>query len=719
MVLLLSLLLSLGTVVPVAAQDSMVRDCSPVPGTTLIAPQVVAGDATSFALRQDQKLWGWGKNDYGQVGNGDIIEGGDQRNGQMPPVLITNEGFNQGFKQVARGERHSLGVKNDGTVWGWGDNQDGQLGNLSMGPHKTPQQIPNLENMKAVACGRFFSLALDEDGTVWAWGKNNDGTGGILGRGSEESYIKTPGKVKGLGGAGELDNVKAITCGLYHSLALKNDGTVWAWGRGNGVLGNGEDYPDEMYPVQVLNLNDVKSIAAGYGFSLALKNDGTVWAWGYRNYMGCLGDGLTDDTEEFSSTPLQVHGVNDLGFLEGVDKISCGNEHSLVVMKNDGSILAWGAGHYGCLGNGEQDDSSTPVVTKNISGIVSIAVGSGHSLAYKNDGTVWSWGDNHNFQLGIEDHDISIPVQVDGIPLLARPLTGLKVQAADGSGPQLLTCFAPETTGYKMTVENPLEAVKIAPNPVSGATAVVKLNGVNQNDGIINLAVDPGQNKVEVVVSESGKDDLTYNINIRRLRLADPLTALSVKGKADGSGSEYLTGFSGTSYAYNVAVENSIDAVKVVPTAVSGATTDIKLNGVPQNGGVISNLAVGWDNRVDIVVIQDDRTDRKYTINIGRKPNWKEGYENWPVEAQKTWTIRFNQAVDTNGAAQYIYVKDAQGSKVPLKDFIWSDNNTTVKVQAQSAYTAGAVYTLYIDKELKSAQGPSLNAKVAMPFKIE
>lgn len=86
----------------------------------------MAGYATSFALRQDQKLWGWGKNDYGQVGNGDIIEGGDQRNGQMPPVLITNEGFNQGFKQVARGERHSLGVKNDGTVWGWGDNQDGQ-----------------------------------------------------------------------------------------------------------------------------------------------------------------------------------------------------------------------------------------------------------------------------------------------------------------------------------------------------------------------------------------------------------------------------------------------------------------------------------------------------------------------------------------------------------------------------------------------------------------
>ncbi len=311
--LFLCLLLGFGLVVPAYAQDALVRDCNTVEGTQLIAPQVAAGDTTSFFLRQDQKLWGWGKNDYGQVGNGEIITGGDSRNGQQPPVLLTNEGFNQGFKHVAGGRWHSLGVKNDGTVWGWGDNQYGQLGNMASQPHKSPEKIPGLQDMKAVACGEFFSLALDNYGYVWAWGNNTDNE---LGRGSKESSSNTPQKVKGPGGSGDLDNVKAIACGRFHGLALKNDGTVWAWGNGGwGVLGNGEDFSDEIYPVRVLNLANVKSIGAGDYFSLALKNDGTVWAWGSRHHVGCLGDGLTDDTENHSSLPVQVKGLNGLNYL--------------------------------------------------------------------------------------------------------------------------------------------------------------------------------------------------------------------------------------------------------------------------------------------------------------------------------------------------------------------------------------------------------------------
>ncbi|MDD2421040.1 MAG: hypothetical protein PHU78_02660, partial [Heliobacteriaceae bacterium] len=423
---------------PAVAQDPMVRNCSVVEGTQLIAPQVVAGDATSFFLRQDQKLWGWGQNDYGQVGNGEIITEGDPRNGQQPPHLLTNEGFNQGFKHVASGRWHSLGVKNDGTVWGWGNNEKSQLGNMSSQPHSSPVQIPNLQDMTAVACGEFFSLALDKDGYVWAWGNNTDNE---LGRGSQEPSSNTPQRVKGQGGGGYLDNVKAIACGRFHGLALKYDGTVWAWGIGNdGNLGNGEDYSDEIYPVQVLNLSDVKSIEAGDHFSLALKNDGTVWAWGSRHHVGCLGDGLTDDTEGFSSIPVQVRGLYNLGYLSDVKAITCGENHSLAV-KKDGKVWAWGD-NYGALGNGEQDASSTPVETKDITDVVSIAAGCGYSLALKNDSTVWGWGDNMSFQLGIDRHDISIPVQVEGIPLLARPLTGLSVQMANGSGPaQLLTCF--------------------------------------------------------------------------------------------------------------------------------------------------------------------------------------------------------------------------------------------------------------------------------------
>ncbi|MBP7331204.1 MAG: cadherin-like beta sandwich domain-containing protein [Firmicutes bacterium] len=495
LVLFLSLLLSFGAVMPAAAQESLVRECNQMKGTQLIEPQVAAGDATSFFLRQDQKLWGWGHNSYGQAGNGEFIPEVTEEIYQPTPFLLTKDGgFNQGFKQVAGGRWHSLAVKNDGTVWGWGDNQYGQLGNLDPKPHSTPLQIPDLQDIKAVACGEFFSLALDKDGFVWAWGHNASNE---LGRGGSAQYYKTPQQVKGLGGSGYLDNVKAIACGRFHSLAIKNNGTVWAWGDGTwGNFGNGEDFPDEIYPVQVLNLTNVTSITAGNYFNLALKNDGTVWAWGGRE-SGQLGDGEEDG---FVNAPQPVKGLNGLGNLGGIKAITSGINHSLA-LKNDGTILAWG-GNYGRLGDGTDEGATTPVATKNLTGVLAIAGGAAHSLAWKNDGTVWGWGDNASYQLGIEEHDNLLPVQVTGIPLLARPLTGLSVQAADGSGPaQLLTCFKPDVTGYEMIVENPLEAVKITPAAVSGATAVVKLNGAEQSDGIVNLAVDPGLNKVEMVSS--------------------------------------------------------------------------------------------------------------------------------------------------------------------------------------------------------------------------
>ncbi len=712
--LFLCLLFSIGLVVPAYAQDAMVRSCNKVEGTQLIAPQVAAGDATSFFLRQDQKLWGWGKNDYGQVGNGEIITGGDPRNGQQPPVLLTNEGFNQGFKHVAGGRWHSLGVKNDGTVWGWGDNEYGQLGNMAPQPHSSPVKIPGLQGMKAVACGELFSLALDNNGTVWAWGHNASNE---LGRGSQESQSNTPQKVKGPGGSGDLDNVQAIACGRFHGLALKNDGTVWAWGDGScGNLGNGEDYSDEIYPVRVLNLTNVKSIGAGDNFSLALKNDGTVWAWGSRHHVGCLGDGLTDDTEGFSSLPVQVKGLYGLDYLSDVKAITCGERHSMAV-KKDGKIWAWGD-NYGALGDGKQDASSTPVETLDITGVVSVAAGCGYSLALKNDGTVWGWGTNDSFQLGIEQQDNYLPVWVEGIPLLARPLTGLSVQMTDGSGPaQLLTCFTPETTGYNMTVENPLDAVKITPAAVAGSTAVVKVNGAEQNDGIVNLAVDPDLNKVEIVVSESGKDDLTYTINIKRLRLADPLTGLSVKGKADGSGSEYLSGFDGNTFNYRTEVENAVSTVKVTPTAAAGATAVVKVNGVVKNGGIV-DLVTGWNNKVTVEVTQTERSKRVYTVDIGRKPDWKQGYDNWPVKTSKSWTVQFSKPVDTAAAADNIYVTGAGGNKVQV-ELSWSPDNKTVTVGPKQNYTPGASYTLRVNTALKSAEGTPLKSAVDMPFVIE
>ncbi|MGB9849149.1 MAG: Ig-like domain-containing protein, partial [Moorellaceae bacterium] len=188
--------------------------------------------------------------------------------------------FSQPFvgAKIAGGDNHSLAVKSDGTVWAWGWNYYGQLGDGTTINHTTPMRVTNLTGVVAVAAGIYHSLALKSDGTAWAWGWNGYGH---LGDGTTTNRT-APVQVQGLTG------VVAVAAGGYHSLALKSDGTVWAWGRNyEGQLGDGTT-TNRYTPVQVKNLTGVVAVAAGYYHSLALKSDGTVWAWG-RNYEGQLG----------------------------------------------------------------------------------------------------------------------------------------------------------------------------------------------------------------------------------------------------------------------------------------------------------------------------------------------------------------------------------------------------------------------------------------------
>jgi hypothetical protein len=185
-----------------------------------------------------------------------------------------------------------------------------------------------------------------------------------------------------------LSGVVAISCGVYHSLALKSDGTVWAWGANDyGQLGNSAA-SDSSAPVQVSGLSGVIAIAGGSRHSLALKSDGTVWAWGANDY-GQLGNGTTVG----SSTPVQVSG------LSGVTSIAAGDYHTLA-LKSDGTLWAWGRNDAGQLGNGTTVGSSTPVQVSALSNVTAVAGGRMHTVAQKQDGTVWTWGDNYFGQLG-------------------------------------------------------------------------------------------------------------------------------------------------------------------------------------------------------------------------------------------------------------------------------------------------------------------------------
>ena len=247
-----------------------------------------------------------------------------------------------------------------------------------------------------VAGGWYHSIALKSDGTVWAWG-----SGGTLGDGTtEERHF--PVQVSGLSG------VTAIAGGEYHTIALKSDGTVWAWGFNEyGELGD-ETTTQRTTPVQVNGLSSVTTIAGGASHTIALKSDGTVWAWGY-NYYYQLGDGTTGERH----SPVQVSGLSDVTAIAG------GRYHS-IALKSDGTVWAWGNNEYGQLGDGRTTlKSGNPLQASGLSGVTAVAGGAGHTIALKSDGTVWAWGNNREAgQLGDgTTTDRYTPVQVSNLIL--------------------------------------------------------------------------------------------------------------------------------------------------------------------------------------------------------------------------------------------------------------------------------------------------------------
>ena len=277
--------------------------------------EVGTGWLHSLAVKTDGTAWAWGANWYGQLGDGQEF---------LPesyiPVQVANL---TGVAAVAGGLMHSLAAKTDGTVWAWGHNKHGQVGDGSVTEKRpVPVQAVGLSGMTAVAAGDYHCLALCSDGAVWAWGQNMYGQ---LGNGTFSKYSAVPVRVAGLSG------VIAVAAGNRHSLALRSDGTVWAWGDNSyGQLGNGSTASSSV-PVQVRDLTGCQSLAAGGGHALASRSGGTAWAWG-SNSLGQLGNGTTVN----SNVPVQV--VN----LAGVKAVSAGSSRSFAVLE-DGNAWAWGS----------------------------------------------------------------------------------------------------------------------------------------------------------------------------------------------------------------------------------------------------------------------------------------------------------------------------------------------------------------------------------------
>jgi alpha-tubulin suppressor-like RCC1 family protein len=257
----------------------------------------------------------------------------------------------------------------------------------------------------SVAAGLYHTVALQSDGTVWAWGRNTEGQAG--------DGIFTPQRLTPVRAV--VSNVTAIATGDYHTVALKNDGTVWTWGwNSSGQLGDGTT-SNRFAPVQVAGLSSITAIAAGTDHTVAVKSDGTVWAWGNNSY-GKLGDGTFT---YYRLTPVQVPG------LSSITAITAGADHT-VARKSDGTVWAWGLNAYGQLGDGTSTSSRTPVQVVGLSSITAIAAGRDHTIARRSDGTAWAWGHNSQGQVGdgTTAYQRTRPVQVVGLSSITAIAAG-------------------------------------------------------------------------------------------------------------------------------------------------------------------------------------------------------------------------------------------------------------------------------------------------------
>ena len=455
-----------------------------------------AGNEHFLALDKDGVVWGLGQNYHGQIGDG-------TRTYALTPTKV-NFPRNIDIFQVEGGGTHSAVLTTDGYVYTWGRNNNGQLGLPSSNEVvTTPTRVQGVNRIIKIAANRDHTMALREDGTIWTWGWNRDGQ---LGNGTRINS-NVPVQVAG------ITNARHITAGDGHSAAILADGRIVSWGRNwDGQLGNGGPGFTST-PLQVESLNGIQNVVAGDSFTLALQDDGTVWGWGRNNQHQLIAASTTDQripTRAQNTRPgwsgvldnvmelatgtdinythvlairdvgSQVGGavyswgwnmqgqggigrrnrngieVNDIrldipnrvrpvqpGWLhtglnptitfepydandefDDIIALAAGADHS-VALRSDGTVWTWGSNAYGKLGgliggggaNGENRRRLRPRIVPGLSNIIAIEAGRNHTLALDSSGNVWAWGRNNDYELGpssIRTHN-SLPAIVEGL----------------------------------------------------------------------------------------------------------------------------------------------------------------------------------------------------------------------------------------------------------------------------------------------------------------
>ena len=326
---------------------------------------------TSYAIKTDGSMWAWGFNGAGQIGDSTVVSKSSPV--QVLPTTKTN------WIDVTAGKNWSAAIDSSGSLFTWGYGTLGQLGS-GVADFSSPTQVGVLTNWAKVSANSSHTMAIKTDGTLWGWGRNLNGELGDFSTTTRSSPVQT----------GTATDWANVTAGGFFTIGVKTDGSMWAWGAGsNGQLGLALP---ESRPIQIMPYDfRYKDFSAGGSHAMAVKNDGTLWGWG-TNTDGQLGIGnLT-----YKSSPVQI------GALTTWKSVRCGHTHSLALVEN-GTLYATGLNSFNALGDLTATRRSSPVqvlpTTKK--NWVDMDAGLNFSMGLDSSGSIWTWGFNGNGELGL------------------------------------------------------------------------------------------------------------------------------------------------------------------------------------------------------------------------------------------------------------------------------------------------------------------------------
>ena len=364
--------------------------------------QVSAGWEHTMGIRPDGTLWAWGNRAHGRLGDGFT---GTAATAQGTPIRVGND---SDWVAVAAGFEHTTGIRADGSLWAWGNRAHGRLGDEFTGTAATAQGTPIRVGIEsdwvAVSAGEQHTVGIRADGSLWAWGNRAHGRLGDEFTGTAATAQGTPIRV------GNDSDWVAVSAGAAHTMGIRADGSLWAWGnRGLGRLGLGvSTVGSQSTPARVGIASDWVAVSAGAQHTMGIRADGLLWAWG-NGAHGRLGNGHSGTIASTHTTHIRV----------GTDSdwvaVSADWEHT-VGIRADGSLWAWGNRAHGRLGQGATSGvQARPIRVGTDSDWVAVSTGSQHTVGIRADGSVWAWGNGAHGRLG--DGFTGTAATVQGTPV--------------------------------------------------------------------------------------------------------------------------------------------------------------------------------------------------------------------------------------------------------------------------------------------------------------